>query len=151
MARYILDTNIILGYLRRSPFASFVETNYAPFTSPNISAISTITLGELSSFGYRNSWSEERKKKLAEILHKIPRIDIGREEIIEIYGEIQTFSQGKHPTKKLGASSRNTGENDLWIAATTAAAKATLITTDGDFDHLNVLFFPVIKVDPKMK
>ncbi len=151
MARYILDTNIILGYLRPSPFASFVETQYAPFTSPNISAISTITLGELSSFGYRNNWNEERKRKLAGILHKIPHIDIGRDAIIESYGEIQTFSQGRHPTRKLGTSSRNTGENDLWIAATTIAANATLITTDDDFDHFNGVFFPVIKIDPKLK
>jgi predicted nucleic acid-binding protein len=40
-------------------------------------------------------------------------------------------------------SARNMGKNDLWIAATALATKATLITTDKDFDHLQNIYFPV--------
>lgn len=29
------------------------------------------------------------------------------------------------------------GKNDVWIAATTKVAGATLLTTDNDFDHLS--------------
>jgi predicted nucleic acid-binding protein len=42
------------------------------------------------------------------------------------------------------------GKNDIWIAATAHAGKATLITTDGDFDHLNGRFITVVKLDSKM-
>lgn len=42
-------------------------------------------------------------------------------------------------------SSRNMGKNDLWVAATTLVTNATLITTDGDFDHLNPKIIPVRK------
>ena len=38
-------------------------------------------------------------------------------------------------------------DNDLWIAATTSALNATLITTDKDFDHLDGIFLKVIYVD----
>jgi tRNA(fMet)-specific endonuclease VapC len=44
-------------------------------------------------------------------------------------------------------SARNMGKNDLWIAATTAALGATLITTDQDFDHLLPAFFAIDWVD----
>ncbi len=29
------------------------------------------------------------------------------------------------------------GKNDLWIAATASVTGVTLMTTDGDFDHLH--------------
>jgi predicted nucleic acid-binding protein len=32
------------------------------------------------------------------------------------------------------------GKNDLWIAATAYAMNAMLLTTDGDFDHLENAF-----------
>ena len=37
------------------------------------------------------------------------------------------------------------GKNDLWIAATAYAMNAQLLTTDGDFDHLDNSFFIVKK------
>jgi len=42
-------------------------------------------------------------------------------------------------------------KNDLWIAATTAVTNTVLLTTDSDFDHLDKVFFSVIKIDPKVK
>jgi predicted nucleic acid-binding protein len=38
------------------------------------------------------------------------------------------------------------GKNDLWIAATAYILDATLLTADGDFDHLNGSFLDVKKV-----
>lgn len=151
MARYILDTNIILGYLRSSPFAEYVEKTYVPFTSPNISAISVVSRGELISLGYKHKWGEPKQKKLEELLRKLPQIDISNYSIMQMYGEIDAFSQGYHPTKTLSMSARNMGKNDLWIAATASVTKASLITTDSDFDHLNGVFFPVIKIDQKSR
>lgn len=49
MARYLLDTGIVVGYLRAAPFAESVEKNYSPFEPPNIPAISIVTVGELLS------------------------------------------------------------------------------------------------------
>lgn len=45
---------------------------------------------------------------------------------------------------------RNMGKNDLWIAASAKAAGATLLTTDGDFDHLIPDHLAGVVIDPKV-
>lgn len=153
MARYILDTGIIVGYLRASGYAALVEKQYAPFTPPNIAAISVVSVGELYSLATQFAWGEEKRKSLRELLRKIPRIDIHDEEIIQRYAEVDSFSQGKNPSKPLplGLTSRNMGKNDLWIAATAAVLNATLITTDQHFEHLNGVFLSVVYIDQSLK
>jgi len=61
--------------------------------------------------------------------------------IYEAYADIDAYSQN-HPTLSLpqGMTARNMGKNDLWIAATAHILRATLVTTDKDFDHLQHFF-----------
>ena len=40
------------------------------------------------------------------------------------------------------------GKNDIWIAATAHASKATLLSTDKDFDHLDGVWLKRLYVDP---
>jgi len=63
--------------------------------------------------------------------------------------EIDSFSQEKNRTFLLpqGMSARNMGKNDIWIAATTYALDAKLITTDKDFSHLHQVFFDILFID----
>jgi len=42
------------------------------------------------------------------------------------------------------------GDNDIWIAATASVLKATLLTTDRDFDHLDGVFLRVFYIDQKL-
>jgi len=151
MARYILDTGILIGYLRGAQFAAYVEQHYSPFNSPNIAATSVVTVGELHSLAMQLNWGEEKRKSLAELLLRIPSVSINRSDIIERYAEIDAFSLGKHPTKILATSSRSVGKNDLWIAATASVIDALLLTTDADFDHLNGVFLPVVYIDQSLK
>ncbi|MBI1808051.1 MAG: PIN domain-containing protein [Ignavibacteria bacterium] len=153
MGRYILDTGVLVGYLRASSYAEHIEKSYSPFQHPNISAISVVTVGELYSLAIQLRWGDEKKRKLAELLLKVPRIDIHNEEILQKYAEIDSYSQGKNPTNTLpmGLTSRNMGKNDIWISATTSVFQATLLTTDKDFDHLNNFFFSVAFIDPSIK
>jgi len=62
--------------------------------------------------------------------------------IYEAYADIDAYSQSNHPTLSLpqGMTARNMGKNDLWIAATAHILRATLVTTDKDFDHLQHFF-----------
>lgn len=69
--------------------------------------------------------------------------------MLSVNAEIDAFSQGKLKGKPLGMSARNMTKNDLWIAATSAATEATLITTDCDFDHLEGHFIQLIRIDLK--
>lgn len=72
--------------------------------------------------------------------------DIFSEETIDCYAEIDAFSQGKLPDKPLGLTARNMGKNDLWIAATAHVLGAKLLSTDVDFDHLDGVYFDLLRI-----
>lgn len=151
MSIFIFDTNIVLGYLRGAPYAKYVESKFSPNAPPNTAIISIVSTAELYSLAIQLRWDEKRQASLAEILRQLPQVDINRQPILKLYAEIDAYSQGKHPGKPLpnGLSARNMGKNDVWIAATAAAAKGVLITTDRDFNHLNGQYLRVEYVDPK--
>ncbi len=144
--KYLLDTNILIHYLRQSSLADYVERVYQPLVpSPTMMPlISAVIQGELKSLSLQNNWGEPRKKQLALLLEKFLVVDIRIEAIINRYAEIDAFSQNKLKGRPLGHSARNMGKNDLWIAATASVLDATLLTTDKDFDHLNNEFLTIV-------
>lgn len=148
---YLFDTNIIMAYLRNHRISSQIEAEYQPLSEQNIPIVSVVTIGELRSFTLQRNWGSTRVNALESFLKQFVIADINAEDVIEKYGEIDAFSQGKLKGFPLNGSARNMGKNDLWIAATASVAKAKLFTTDADFDHLNKHFLEVIKFDPKSK
>ncbi|MEQ1745905.1 MAG: hypothetical protein ABMA02_10790 [Saprospiraceae bacterium] len=82
---------------------------------------------------------------VASLLDMLYPIDIWSEDILDRNAEIDAFSQGKHPILMHSFTARNMGKNDLWIAASASILGATLLTTDGDFDHLDGVFLSVEK------
>jgi predicted nucleic acid-binding protein len=146
---YLLDTNILLGVLRTSPFAIHAEQDHKIFHQANFAFISVITIGEMRSLAMQLNWGEDRKEKLERLIRKVPHLDINKEPIMKKYAEIDAFNLGRHPRLQLEGSARKVGDNDCWIAATASAVNARLITTDHDFDHLNGVFLDVIWVDPQ--
>ncbi len=74
-------------------------------------------------------------------------IDINENDdsLMDAYTKIDAYSQGNLDGEPLGMSARNMGKNDLWITASAYVANADLITTDGDFDHLNGKWITVHK------
>jgi predicted nucleic acid-binding protein len=153
MARYVLDTGIILGYLRSAPWAEYVKQVYDPLGSTNLGVISIVTHGELQALAFRQHYGTEKIDKLTLLLQSVPTLDLNKPEIIKAYAEILVFSQGKHPSKMLPSemSSRTMGENDIWIAATTVAFNGELLTLDHGFDHLDKEFFRVHFIDQASK
>jgi len=137
---YILDTNLILAYVRNSKLVEYVDEKYAPLSNQNIPIISVVSIGEIKSLGIRNQWGIKKFELLEKLLTKFVVADINVESIIECYAEIDAFSQGKLPSRKSNFSSRNMGKNDLWIAATSSVLEVQLLTTDKDFEHLNQEF-----------
>lgn len=65
-------------------------------------------------------------------------MDINHPDILSAYGELDDLSE---------RAGRPMGKNDLWIAATAKVSGATLLTTDGDFDHLDPAHLTRIRVD----
>ena len=139
--KYFLDTNIVLIYLRDEKTKNYIEHKFSPFIETNIPIISVVTLGEIESIALRNNWGDKRINAVQKFFKKCVIADINSKDVIRMYGEIDSYSQGKNKDKPLGSSSRNMGKNDLWISATVAITKSTLLTTDKDFSHLSKSFF----------
>ncbi len=143
---YVLDTNILLFYLREPRTKAYIEQLYNPFGTSNNPIISIVTVGEIKSIARQNLWGGKRLQAVEDLLSSCIITDIKYEPILEKYAEIDAFSQGRIPTEPLGRSARNMGKNDLWIAATTVVANAQLLTSDHDFDHLHQKYFEVLKI-----
>lgn len=145
--KYLLDTNILLVYLRDQNTKAFLEETYHPFDLPNIPIISVVSVGEIKSLALRNYWGIKRLKALDNFLNELVIADINSEDVIEKYAEIDAYSQGKLKSNPLGMSARNMGKNDLWIAATASVTGSKLLTTDSDFDHLDGVYFKLMRID----
>lgn len=152
MSIYILDTGILVGYIRGAPYAEYVEAKYSVSQPPNIAIISVVTVGEIMSLALQLGWGEQKREVIKNLLGVFPAVDINDDKIIERYAEIEAYSQSKHPSRKLpdGLTSRNMGKNDIWIAATGSVLGAVLLTTDRDFDHLNGSFLKVVYIDQEL-
>ncbi|MBI5685849.1 MAG: type II toxin-antitoxin system VapC family toxin [Verrucomicrobia bacterium] len=153
MASYVLDTGTLLGFVRGAYYGEYVDQTYAPSQPPNIAVCSVVSIAEMRSFAVRLAWGAEKLARLDEILRGVPTVNINRPAIIEKFAEIDAYRLNRHPKHNLPAGTNNQamGDNDIWIAATASVLRATLLTTDGDFDFLNNVFLKVIRIDPKMK
>lgn len=149
MENFVLDTGIILGYVRGAGYAEYVEKKYRLFSPPNIPLISIVSKGEIYSLAVQRDWDGGKLTLLGELLRKLPVVDINNEQIIQRYAEIDAYSLSKDRKRPLpaGQTARVMGKNDLWLAATTSVLKATLLTTDHDFDHLDGVFLEVAFID----
>ncbi len=150
MKLFVLDTNILLHLVRGKQMASIIN-NYLQDLEEIQLVISVVSLAEAESVVKQvGNWGSEKIKKLNQLFQQLTIVDIeaGNNYLLESYVNIDAFSQGKTSApngRMLNNSSRNMGKNDLWIAATAYALDADLLTTDRDFDHLNGLFFNVVK------
>ncbi|MCB0593145.1 MAG: PIN domain-containing protein [Lewinellaceae bacterium] len=144
---YLIDTNILVIYVRDTDLTRRLEENLRLLTGRNNLVISVVSIGEIKSIAKQNKWGEKRVRRLIEILNQFLIADINVEDIIESYSEIDTYSQGKLEGKAASFTSRNMGKNDLWIAATASTLNLELITTDKDFDHLNEEYFQLKRID----
>ena len=143
---YLLDTNILVHLVRKSPVKAMVEQEFHLADTQNTSIVSVVSLGEIRSLAIQNHWGQQRIDILEEILKQYLVADINSEDVIERYAEIDAFSQGKLPGRPLGLTARNMTKNDLWIAATASVLEATLITTDTDFAHLDGVFLNLAQI-----
>jgi tRNA(fMet)-specific endonuclease VapC len=142
---YLLDTTILVHIIRNSELFKLADKNLGFFIPTNRSFTSIVSAGEIKSFAYQNGWGQPRMFKLGALLNLLTPVHINNP-IVEVYAEIDAFSQGKHPGKVSTFSPRNMGKNDLWIAATANILNASLVTTDNDFDHLHNEFIDLIKI-----
>jgi len=151
MRNFILDTNILMAYLKADKLFNKVSEDNNLNDEDAFTMISSITKGELLSIAFQNKWGEKRVANLSKLLNEFVFIDIGGNDdlLLNAYAEIDAFSLKRHPTKKLLGSAKPMGKNDMWIAATAFATNATLLTADGKFMHLDKEFINIKFYHPK--
>ena len=67
MQKFVLDTGVILGYIRAAGYANYIEKKYAPFTPPNIPLISVVSRGEIYSLAKQFGWAGGKLKALDDL------------------------------------------------------------------------------------
>jgi tRNA(fMet)-specific endonuclease VapC len=145
--RILLDTNIILAYLReKTMITDFVDTRYIPFGADTETLVSIVSVGELEALALSNQWGAARYAMMNQLFEKFIIADINYRPIVLRYAQIDAYSQGCLPNQPLSTSARNMGKNDIWIAATASVLEATLITTGADFGHLQDTFLSIEQV-----
>ena len=150
MKYIVIDTSIVLHILRNNSVAKAILKDIAEFEEEPVLVISSVTKGELKSFARQRNWGSNRTKDIDTFLENITAVDVTftNDDLHLVYTNIDAYSKKKAPDssgKLLKGSARTMGKNDLWIAATAYLLNAPLMTTDGDFDHLNKSFIDVNK------
>lgn len=151
MKNIIIDTCVFIHIVRDTITGKKCIEALEKFDdAPNI-IISVVTKAELESFILQNNWGKSKIEKLNNILNEITYIDVSNADklLIDSYIEIDAYSKRKIKDKTgnlLKGSAKKMGKNDLWIASTAYAIDVPLMTTDGDFDHLNGNLLNVMKI-----
>ena len=127
----ILDSNILLHYIRESPLAEVIEARYALTTAVPALLISIVSEGELRALALRLAWGTVKRQRAEGLPDYLTIIPIPFEDVVETHAKIDDYSHRKGITM---------GKNDLWIAATAAIIGARLLTTDRDFGHLDGVY-----------
>ena len=135
----ILDSNILLHYVRQNPLAADIEARYALTTANPAPIISIVTEGELRALALQLAWGAQKRQQLEYLLGYFPIIPLPFSQIVSVYAEIDDYS------RRNGVAM---GKNDIWIAATASVTGARLLTTDKDFDHLDGVFLSRDWIDP---
>ena len=121
MSTLLLDTNILVHYVRRDAVWTKVRSRYQPLMASPTPLISVVTTGELRSLAYQWNWSLANRSQMEFILGYFKVVTIHDAAIVEAYSIIDSYFQ---------IHGQVFGKNDLWIAATAMELQVPLITQD---------------------
>jgi|SRR5579884_1128178 len=137
---YLLDTNILVYLIRGKTVGQTIDAHFGLRGALNRCVISVVTVGEMYSLTRKWAWGLKKIAELQRLLGQVVWVDINHPSILNAYGELDDVSN---------RAGRPMGKNDVWIAATAKVSSVTLLTTDGDFDHLNPTHLTRIRIDEK--
>lgn len=120
----MLDTNILLMYMRAGPTGQEIERIYRLRQRPYRPLICEVTIGEMLSLARQFNWGNKRIQRMHGLLKEVVSIDISSQEVMNTYARIDDLCR---------RNGWSLGKNDVWIAASALAAEAHLLTMDKDF------------------
>jgi tRNA(fMet)-specific endonuclease VapC len=130
----LLDTNVLVHWVRQDRTGRHILQVYDLGTRNERPLFSTITEGEILGLAKCWNWGNAKLQALEDILAELVRFEASLPEVVYAYAELYQQDQ---------AIGRNTGENDLWIAACARASRSILLTCDQDFLWLNPTWIKV--------
>lgn len=136
----LLDTNILVHLARGGVAAQRLEEWYGIESRRLTPVICVVTIGEMLAIAHRNAWGEAKLARLEQVAANLVPVNIDKEPVLRAYAAFDGV---------LARAGRHMGQNDLWIAASAAAAGATVLTTDRDFDVLHPTHVQREWVDPE--
>lgn len=151
MINILIDTCVVIHIIRRTTVGEkCIEVLQNLGEEINI-ILSVVSKGELEAFAKQRNWGASKLEKLNGIFTKVTCIDIQNtdQQLLDAYSMIDGYSKRKivdRNNELLKSSAKKMGKNDLWIAATAYVLNIQLLTSDGDFDHLNGSIIKVIKI-----
>ena len=151
MNRFLLDTNMLLGFAREAPWARWANEEFRFGATETMVLTSVVCRGEILALAEKRGWGRRSRMNLEDILNRFPTLDINRQPILNAYARIDAWTHGRAvdspgdtaPPKPAIAMT----QNDLWIAATAHVSRTTLLSTDKDFDHLDGVWLQSVYVD----
>jgi tRNA(fMet)-specific endonuclease VapC len=137
--RYLLDTNILVAYVRGGNLGGWIEATYQLMSTPTAPIISVVTDGETRSLALQLGWSPARIRRLQALVQNCVSVQLDFQGVLDAYAMIDDRS------RRIG---RRMGKNDVWIAATAHVTGTLLLTMDQDFDHLHPSILTRELIDP---
>ena len=151
MSLYLLDTNMLLGFTRKATWATRAYEAYSLGDTETMVCTSVICQGEILALAEKNGWGENKRTELDKVLKEIPTLDVNKQSILVAYALIDAWTHGKAvasprdiPPPRPAVTMK---QNDLWIAATAHVSRATLLSTDSDFNHLNNVWLNFVYIE----
>jgi predicted nucleic acid-binding protein len=138
---FLLDTSILLALVRDKNLGKQISSRFNLESAVHRPLISIVTVGEIWALADQFGFGENKRAFLKKVLATLVILDINHESVLDGYVEVDRACRNA-----IGGA-RVLSKNDLWIAATTKAAGAVLVTTDKDFLCLHPEPCPVHYVD----
>ena len=138
---YLLDTSILVAYIRAGDVGEYVETQFGLRASPHRPLMSVVSIGEVLSLARKLPWGEKKKGLTHRLLQELVSVDINDQEILQAYAELDHFCL------KTCKPAQRIGQNDLWIAATASVTHATLLTMDKHFSKFHPKYLTRVYID----
>ena len=150
MSSYLLDTNMLLGFIMCAPWALRVREEYHLADPERMVYTSVVCKKEVLDLADKFGWGSNKRTRLQRVLSRIPTLNLD-DEVVNAYALIDAWTHGTSVDSPNDASPPQPAvpmsQNDLWIAATAHVHSAALVSTDGDFDHLDETWLQLIYVD----
>ena len=95
MKRYLLDTGLLLGFIREAHWATQARESLNLGGPDTMAFTSIICRGEILALAEKNGWGHGKRNRLEQQLNQIPSLNIGHSQIIGAYARIDAWTHGK--------------------------------------------------------